>query len=285
MTVSPRMPRFLILCLAPAALLPGALQAQVQAQPQAQIQARPQPGDFNSLLARGDAFDACYQTQRALACYLAAEKLEAQPQSPSRATSSQAGLLGRIAKEYCDSMADTDAKGEKRACCERALGYAQRAVAADPANSMAEVLVAICYGRLAKLVDNRTKIAYSKQVKQHAEKALALDPKNELGHYVLGAWNLELANLGTFQRTAAKWIYGGVPAASNEEAVAHLLQAIALNPKRPGSYVELGRAYAAQGKTAEARALIYKGLAMPNPGKSDPDLIPRAQTALKKLRD
>lgn len=232
-----------------------------------------QADDCRAWIARGDALDAQVQTPRALRCYLEAEK-----QEPCNAA-----LLCRIAKQYCDSMADVEAKGEKRALAQKALAYAERAVAADPHNGTAELLVAVSYGRLTKLVDSRTKVAYSKLIKQHAEKALALDPNDDLAYYVLGAWNYELANLNPFLRTMAKWIYGGVPAASNAEAVSCFKKAMALNPRRVANYVELGRTYAAMGKTAEARALLLQSLAMPDPGKSDPYARKRAQTALKKL--
>ncbi len=229
--------------------------------------------DFDSWLSKGNAFDALGQSDRALACYREAEKL--QPQN--------AELLCRISKQYHDSMADTSAKETKRTLCRSALAYAERAVTLDPKNSMAETLVAICYGRLAKFADTRTKVAYSQQIEAHARKALKLQPDNDLACYVLGVWNLELANLTSFQRTMAKWMYSGVSAASNEEAERCLKKAIALNAERPAYFVELGRVYAAMGKTAEARAMLKKAIGMPNPGKSDPLMKERAEKALKKL--
>jgi hypothetical protein len=49
-------------------------------------------------------------------------------------------------------------------------------------------------------------------------------------------------------------------------------------------YVELGRAYAQMGKTAEARRFIQKGLAMPNLEKDDPETKRRGQETLVTLR-
>jgi hypothetical protein len=49
-------------------------------------------------------------------------------------------------------------------------------------------------------------------------------------------------------------------------------------------YVELGRAYAQMGRTAEARRFIEKGLAMPNVEKDDPETKRRGQETLAKLR-
>jgi len=248
--------RLPLLLLSLLLFLPGALPAD----------------DFASWVGKGDAFDAQCQTDRALSCYLNGEKL--QPKN--------ADLLCRIAKQYCDSMGDTSSKEAKRTACQRALAYAERAAEIAPKHSMAQTLVAICCGRLAKFSDNRTKIAYSKRVEKHVRAALALNPNNDLACYVLGAWNLELASLSGFQRSMAK-IYGGVPTGSLDEAARCLKKAMTLNPSRPSNYVELGRVYAAMGKTVEARTLLTQALAMPNPGKSDPLLKKRAETALRKL--
>jgi tetratricopeptide (TPR) repeat protein len=230
--------------------------------------------DFDSWLSKGNAFDELGKSDRAIVCYREAEKL--QPKN--------AELLCRTAKQYLDSLADTSSRDAKRAFAQSALAYAERAVALDPKNSMAETLVAIAYGRLAKFADARTKVAHSLQIESHARKAIALKPDNDLALYVLGVWNLELANLSSFQRRMVKWIYGGIPAASNAEAEQYLKQAISLNAARPAYFVELGRVYAAMDKTAEARAMLQKALKMPNPGKSDPLMKERAEKALSKLK-
>jgi tetratricopeptide (TPR) repeat protein len=221
--------------------------------------AHAQNADFDSLMKKGDDLDAHCKTSEALAVYLQAEKLQ-----PKDAT-----LLSHIAKQYGESMDDTPVTAEQRARGETALSYAQRAVAADPQSALAQLSLAICYGRLAPLLDNKTKISYSKLVKEHADAALALDPGNDLVWHVLGAWNYELANLNGFVRVIAKVIYGEIPAASNAEAEKDFRKAIAANPARVGNWVELGRTYAAMGRKAEAREALSKGLQLPDHQRDD----------------
>jgi len=213
-----------------------------------------------TLIARGDLCDKHLQTHAALDAYLAAAKL----------TSPDAELLRRIAKEYGELMADTDSVEQKRALGMKALDYAMRSVSADPRDPLAELSMAVCYGRLAPLQDNETKIAYSRMVKLYAEKALALDPNNDLTYNVLGSWNLALASLNPFLRGLAGMIYGTLPDASYQDSVKDFQKAIQLNPNRLANYIGLGRAYAGMGKTAEARAEIERGLAMPSQEKDDP---------------
>ena len=209
------------------------------------------------LIKQGDAFEARLENQKALDTYLAAEKL-----APSNAE-----ILRRIAQEYAELMADTNSDDEKRALGEKALDYAQQSVAADPNDAMAQLAMAVCYGRMAPLLDNKTKIAYSRLVKEYADKALALDPNNDLTYNVLGSWNYELASLNPVLRTLAGWIYGRLPDASYEEAARDFQKALALNPNRLANHIGLGRAYAAMGKATEAPRRTRTGPFHAQPGK------------------
>jgi tetratricopeptide (TPR) repeat protein len=229
--------------------------------------------DFSALLKKGDALDAQLKTKEALAVYLEAEKL--QPKN--------ADLLHRIAKQYGESMNDVSSKDDKKAFAEKGLDAAQRAVAADAKNPLAQVALAVSYGRIAPYMDNKTKIAYSKKVKEHADLALAADGNCELAHHVLGAWNYELASFGMVMRGLVKLIYGALPDASYTEAEKHFKKAIALNPSRIANYVELGRTYMEMDREADAIAMLKKGISLPNQFRDDPSVKVRAQAALKDL--
>jgi tetratricopeptide (TPR) repeat protein len=227
----------------------------------------------DALIKKGDACDQRLETRLALDAYLAAEKLG----PPS------AELLRRIAKEYGGLMADTNSDDQKRELGEQAVEYARKAVAADPQDAMAQLALAVCYGRVAPLMNNKTKIQYSRLVKEHAEKSLALDPNNDLTYNVLGTWNYELAGLNPFLRALAGMIYGQLPDASYEDSVKDFEKAVQLNPHRLANHIGLGRAYAALGKTAEAREELERGLSMPNQEKDDPYVKEQGRETLRKI--
>lgn len=226
--------------------------------------------NVEELLKKGDALDAKFETSEALAVYLEADNV-----SPNNAE-----VLHRIAKEYGLSMNDVSGKEAKREKGQKALEYAKKAVEADPKNAQAQLALAISYGRVAELLDNKTKIQYSKYVEEHAKKSLALDPKNDLTYYVLGAWNYELANLNPVVRAIAKAVYGSLPPASNEKAIEYLEKAVAINPNRIGSHVDLGRAYIAAGQKGKGRAELKTALEMPNREKDDNTAKAKARAAL-----
>jgi tetratricopeptide (TPR) repeat protein len=230
--------------------------------------------DVASLITQGDALDAKLQNRQALAVYQAAEKLD----------QGNVELLCRIARQHGLMMVDASSKAERQLRGEKALDYAKRALALDHRSATAHLSVAICSGRLAPLLDNKTKLAYSKLVKEHAEKALELNPDNDLTHHVLGAWHYEIAQLGAVTRTLAKLIYGAVPSASLEKAADHLEKAVKLNPHRMGNHVELGRAYAALGRKRDAQKSFNAALQMPNREKDDPSARARALQGLKELQ-
>jgi len=224
-------------------------------------------------LAPGDALELKLQTKESLQLYLDLEK------------HGETGceLLYRIAREYAELMLDTDSKVEKQRLGEIALGYAKRAVIADPTNGNAYLAVSICYGRLANFQENRQKLEYAKEIKSNAEEALRLNPKLDYADYVLGAWNYEMANLNIVLREMAVVVYGKLPVATNEKAVEYLLQAIELAPQRVAHHIELGRTYFAMGKKDLARSELEKGLALPSVEKDDEIVKKVGSTVLEKL--
>jgi len=225
------------------------------------------------LMELGLAQDASLDTAHALQTFLQAEKL-----APD-----DANVLYRIAREYALSMNDTASKEEQRARGEQALAYAKRALAADPNNAQTHLAAAICYGRLAPFVDSRTRIGYSRLIKQEADAAVALDPTDAYGYHLLGGWNYELAGLNPLLRGMARVIYGALPDASYEDAERYLKKAVELAPARIAHRVELGRTYAALGKKELARQELRLALSLPDREKDDPESKRRAREALQKL--
>jgi len=229
--------------------------------------------DNNTLIKQADALDARLENRKALELYQEVEK--SGPPSVD--------LLCKISRQYGLMMTDTTSVPEKKELGAKAIEYSKRAVEADEHNGKAQMCLAACYGRLAPLLDNKTKVAYSKLVKEHADKALALIPNEDLVYHILGAWNYELSSLNPILRAFAKIVYGDIPASSFEKAEENFKKAIQLNPDRLANHVELGRTYAAMGKKEEARKELNRGLEMPCKDKDDPESKHRAHEALGKL--
>jgi tetratricopeptide (TPR) repeat protein len=233
-----------------------------------------QAANVEQVLKDALAAEAKFDTRTALTLFKQADALR-----PNDAV-----ILQKISKQYSDATSDTADLAERQRLSTEALGYAQRAVTLQPKNAVNVLSVAICYGKLATFADTRTKLEYSRHVKEYAEQALALNPDYDYAHHVLGRWNYEVATLGFGTRFLVKIVYGGLPDASTAEAVRQLRLAAGLSPEKPSHRVELGLALLADGQRAAARTTLEAALAMPKHEKYDEEAFARARAGLEKLK-
>lgn len=230
--------------------------------------------DADAFVRDALAAEARFDSKTALDLFLQADA--ARPNDPL--------IFQKLSRQYSDLTLDTTDLAEKKGLCTESLVYAQRAVALRPRDPINVLSLAICYGKLATYADTRTKLEYSRHVKEHAEQALTLDPDYDYAHHVLGRWHYEVATLGLATRFIVKLIYGGLPNASTAEAVRHLRRATELSPLRPSHRVELGFALLADGQRDAAQQAFTQALAMPKQEKYDDEAFARARAALEKLR-
>ncbi len=226
---------------------------------------------LDRLVAKGDALDAKRKNGEALAVFLEADR-----DYPNRPE-----VLRRIARQYAQEMDAAGADRDKLGAL--AVEFGRRAVTAGPDNAQAHLALAIVYGKVAFLQPPGERLKFSASIKSETEKSLALDPGNDLAWHVLGRWNYELANLGRPMRFLAETLYGKLPEASNEQALACFRKAVALKPGSLANQAELGRTLAALNRKDEARAALEKALAMPSREKDDEETKSRARRALAAL--
>lgn len=229
--------------------------------------------DVEAVLARAREAEVRLETERALELYLEADRLRPD----------DARILQKIATQISDLSLQMGDEAQIREQARKALAYAERAVALAPDDAVNVLSLAVCYGKMAVYSETRAKIRYSRLVKLGAERAVALDPDYDWAHHVLGRWHLEVAALGPATRFFVRFIYGGLPGASREEAIRHLEKAVALAPDRVPHHCELGLAYLAAGREGEARRSLERALALPSTERYDEPAKTRAQEGLRRL--
>ncbi len=222
------------------------------------------------LLRQGDAEVSAGNLRGALTFFSEAEKKDPQ----------DVDVLLRISQQYSDLVPAAKTPAEAQSLAETSLAYAKRARALAPQNAKAHLALAIAYGRLADFEDNKTKLVYSRNVEDEAKKSIALDPHDAYAFHVLGVWNYRVANLNTLLKLMARYIYGGMPPASNEEAVRDFQKAIALAPQRILHHEELARVYVAMGKHDLAHKEWKTILALPAANAEDEKVQSEAKTLL-----
>src|SRR5437867_7410710 len=133
------------------------------------------PADVGSLIATGDEALTKFNLKKATLAYQSALKLDPKNYDAS-------WRLGRALVDQ--GVLETDLAKQKLSYLE-AQDYARAAVRLNPDGSKGHVFLSIVVGKLALYQGGRTKVELSKEVKTEAEKALALDPKEDLAYHVL----------------------------------------------------------------------------------------------------
>lgn len=229
----------------------------------------------DALIKSGDLHYDRLQAAEALKYYLPAEKL--QPEN--------ADLLVKISRQYRHLMSDASSRDEKLRLGATATEYAERASRLAPNDSDAQLAVGITLGKILPYqTNNRERLEASRRIKNSAETALRLNPRNDLAWHILGRWHLVMSELSGIRRAVATVVYGSLPKASNAEAARCFQKALALEPDRLMHHVELGRTYAALGQKDEARRHLKQGLAMRETEKDDAETKQKGRELLGTLR-
>lgn len=191
-----------------------------------------------------------------------------------------AGVLYRLAFTRVDIGEQADSDRQRETLYSEALDDAEAALQADTSSANAHLAMAIAQGRVALSAGTKEKIGRSRAVKQHADRAIEINPDLAAAYHVRARWNREVADLGFFSRAIVKTVYGGLPEASFEQAVEDFKTAIQKEDKIV-HHLELARTYMKMDRESDARSELQKVLAM---DASDPD-DPMHKRDARKLLD
>ena len=190
--------------------------------------------------------------------------------------------ISRVESDLVDDLPD-DAKKKGHDYAVESMAYAKRAIEADPQSSEAHLASAIAYGVMTDFVDDRTKMEYSKFIKDEAEKAIELDPKNDYAYLVLARWNFEMTQLNPILKGMAELLFGQMPSASQEKALEDFEKAIEIAPNKMIHHFSYGEALAKLGRKEEARAEYQKVLRLPPTCREERGYQQKAASGLKTL--
>jgi tetratricopeptide (TPR) repeat protein len=193
-------------------------------------------------------------------------------------------LLWRKAENLTD-WARVSPKEEQEARYEEAVGVARLAVEVRDQDAEGWFQLGKALGRLALFRGGKKKVEMSREVKEDFEKAIALKPDHAGALHGLARWHREVANLPWVLKTAAKIIYGGLPPASNEQAIELFHKAIALEPENIVHHLELGKTLLEVKDRDGARAEFQKALDLPQVRADDPEWQEEARRELARIHN
>ncbi len=193
-------------------------------------------------------------------------------------------ILWKIARAYFD-FADQqpDNVAVQKTNVYPGFEYAKKCVELAPNIAGGHQYYAILIGRIGEIEGTKQKITNSYAVREHTEKAIALDPQNDANYHVMGRWNYALADLSWAERQIASIIYATPPAASFEDAEKYFQKAHTLKPNEIRHLLWLGKAQIELKKKEAAKKSLQQALALPASSDSDKAMQKEAAELLKKV--
>ncbi|MFQ5570870.1 MAG: hypothetical protein ACE5G0_14415 [Rhodothermales bacterium] len=194
-----------------------------------------------------------------------------------------APILWRLTRAYVEFGGVAEKKKDKRFYFQEAMESGQQAIAADSMDFLAYTWLAIAEGTLASVESKKAQVKLAWQIREHAERAITLNPDHDTAYHVLARWHHEVASIGGFRRTLAKLFIGSLPEASYEEAIEHYKHAIAL-VDLIHHRLELAKTYLKSKRQEEARVELEHILTMPNEKRLDYEFKDEARHLLEDLK-
>ncbi len=173
---------------------------------------------------------------------------------------------------------------EAKPVCQEAVRYARRAVMVEPDSAGGWFQVGQSTGMLSQLPGGRETIEMAAESKAAFERAIAIDPDHTGAIHGLACWHYAVANLSGAVKLAAKVFYGGLPPASNDEAVRLFSRAITLEPDVILHHLELGKTYLEMREKALARMEFETVLRLPEVYHLDAGRKQEARRLLVEMR-
>jgi len=209
-------------------------------------------------IAQGDGYYSQFNDAMALEEYLAA--LQFEPENFEALWK-----VSRAMIDVADGMSGTDkaTKDKQQKLYMDAERHARRAVAINAEDSQSYFLISSAVGKKVLQQGKKEQINASKEVKKVIEKAIELDPNNDLAYHALGRWHRRMAEIGGVSRFMGGIIYGSIPKGSFEESETALKKAIEIKPDYGNHHLELGRTYLALKKTDLAAEEFQKCIDAP----------------------
>jgi tetratricopeptide (TPR) repeat protein len=166
----------------------------------------------------------------------------------------------------------------------RAERHAGRAVAANRGGAEGHFALAASLGRAALTVGPEEKVRRAILIRNEALRTLAIDPRHDGAHHILGRWNAEIMRLPGVTRFLAKHFLGAriFDQASWASAIFHMETAVALAPGRIFHHLALADVYLDTDRLRDAE--VHLRVADSLPVREVLDTSYRQQAATLRLR-
>ncbi|MEP6846650.1 MAG: hypothetical protein ABI861_11625 [Panacibacter sp.] len=163
--------------------------------------------------------------------------------------------------------------------------FAQKAYAADSNSADANYAMALVAAKMTEVAgENKLVVAFVRQSKLYADKALALNPSHAKANYTLGKWHYEMLTLSWGKKAAVKTLYGGLPKGDIDSALYYMEQCRKLDMYFVRNYLDLAKAYQYNNRPAQAIEVLSKLVRLPNRTPDDAALKEEGKKMLEGMQ-
>lgn len=197
--------------------------------------------------------------------------------------STQVEVLWRLTRAYVELGELATKKSQKRKFYDAAMGHGQSAVRADSQSCIAFTWLSIAEGTSATVVGFKEQVRLSWLIREHALKAIQLDPTSDIAYHVMARWHAEIASIGGLKRTMANLFFGDLPKASYQESIAYYKRAIELHDQ-VHHRLELAKVYLRMDELDTAQQKLEDVLTMHSERRLDDKYKDEARLLLAHLQ-
>lgn len=177
-------------------------------------------------------------------------------------------LLWRIARAHI-AMGDVTEGAERIEHYNAAVEYSRHCVALDSTSADGYAWLAASLGSIAMDAGSKQKVRLANDIKRSLDRAVALDPKNDVAWSILGTFYRSLGGIGWIERRLADLLLGTLPPGGYEESERAFLRAVELAPQTVRHRFELALLYEATDRPALAAQEYRQCLLLPPQMSSD----------------
>jgi len=197
--------------------------------------------------------------------------------------SSKAEAQWKIARSYICFGDYTPSDKEQESSYRNAEKAARKCILLSETNSNGHTWLAAALGNIAIYEGSKTKVKLCQEIKKELDRAIVLNPKDDIAYSILGTFYRVLGNISWIERELALAFIGRIPPGGYTDSEKAFNMSTSLSPKIMRHWFEMGLLYLDWGKKDKAKQAFILAKQCPVLLASDKIRLTDIDTYMKDL--